>query len=388
MKTELISFLPTNQKQIQKRNFGIDIVRILSMLFIINLHIIYHGGLLFGAKILTFKYNLFLFFVTLFSSGVDIFGMISGFVGFHSHKYSNLIYLLFETFLYNFGIAYAFKKKNPNSVKDLSLYLYPLFISNYWYFNAYFIMYFFLPLINSGINSMDRKGMGIFILSVFFFFSCFNQIRHYSKRLKMDFFCFAGGFRYMWLMILYFYGGYLGRFFQPIHNYNKLFIFLLCCFVLCFTALSRSFIIIYKIKYYKNDDSMIAEYTSPSSVIISICLIIIFCKLDIKSNFIKKAISFFSPLTFGVYLLHNHVLVRNLLIKNNFIYLLKYSSFLSILLEIMQSVKIYIICSFIDYLRFLLFKMFKIRYICIIITNIIRKFGNKILYIFGLLLNN
>lgn len=373
MKSELVSFLQTNQKPIQKRNFGIDIARIISMLCIINLHLIYHGGLLFGAKILTIKYNLFLFFVTIFSSGVDIFGMISGFVGFHSHKFSNLIYLLFETFLYNFGIAYAFKKYHHNYVKDLSVYLYPVLISNYWYFNAYFIMYFFLPLINSGINSMEIKEMGIFILSIFFFFSCFNQIRHYSNRLKMDFFCFAGGFRYMWLLILYFYGGYLGRFFQTIHNNNKCFLFL---------------IIIYKIKNYKNDDNMIGEYTSPSSVIISICFLIIFSKLDIKSNYIKKLFSFFSPLTFGVYLIHNHVLVRNILIKNNYTFLLNYSSFVSILLEIIQSLKIFIICSFIDYLRFLLFKILKIRYICIIIIDLIRIFGNKILYIFQLLLNN
>ena len=388
MKSELVSFLQTNQKPIQKRNFGIDIARIISMLCIINLHLIYHGGLLFGAKILTIKYNLFLFFVTIFSSGVDIFGMISGFVGFHSHKFSNLIYLLFETFLYNFGIAYAFKKYHHNYVKDLSVYLYPVLISNYWYFNAYFIMYFFLPLINSGINSMEIKEMGIFILSIFFFFSCFNQIRHYSNRLKMDFFCFAGGFRYMWLLILYFYGGYLGRFFQTIHNNNKCFLFLICCFILLFSALLRSLIIIYKIKNYKNDDNMIGEYTSPSSVIISICFLIIFSKLDIKSNYIKKLFSFFSPLTFGVYLIHNHVLVRNILIKNNYTFLLNYSSFVSILLEIIQSLKIFIICSFIDYLRFLLFKILKIRYICIIIIDLIRIFGNKILYIFQLLLNN
>ena len=127
----------------ENRNFGIDIGRILAIFFIINHHIIYHGGLLFKTKALSFDNNFLIFFNTIFCSGVNMFGMISGFVGFRSHKFSNLIYLLFQTFIYNYGIAFFFKKTRPKIVKDLNNYLYPLFISDYWYFNAYFTMYFF-----------------------------------------------------------------------------------------------------------------------------------------------------------------------------------------------------------------------------------------------------
>ena len=186
----IISLLSFKVEKNNKRNLGIDFARILSMFFIINHHIIYHGGPLFKTNILSIENNLLLLFNTIFCSGVNIFGMISGYVGFHSHKFSNLIYLLLQTFFYNYGIAFYFKKTKPNTVKDLNHFLYPLFISDYWYFNAYFILYFFLPLFNSGIKSMGKKEMTFFIISNFLLFSCFNQIKHYSRRLKKDFFFF------------------------------------------------------------------------------------------------------------------------------------------------------------------------------------------------------
>ena len=43
-KDHSFSLLPITQEQKRKRNFGIDIARILSIIFIINHHILYHGG--------------------------------------------------------------------------------------------------------------------------------------------------------------------------------------------------------------------------------------------------------------------------------------------------------------------------------------------------------
>ena len=278
----------------------IEIARIIAILFIINHHILFHGGPLSGTKLLSFEYNLLLFFNTLFCSGVNIFGMISGFIGFKSHKFSNLIYYLLQTSLYNFSIAFIFKKIKPKTVKDLNYYLYPLFISDYWYFNAYFILYFFLPLINSGIKSLEKKDMGIFNLSLFLFFSCFNQIKHYSIRLRKDLFSFSNGFSYMWLLILYLFGSYLGKYNKYQIDYNT-FRLTFICFSIPIAALIRNLIIIYKLNNYNTIKGMKVEYTSPSCVIISTCFIIILSRLNIKSIILKKLALFFSPLTFHGY---------------------------------------------------------------------------------------
>ena len=370
------------QKQSNKRNLGIDFARIIAIYLIINHHILYHGGPLFGTKQLTFENNLLIFFNTLFCSGVNIFGIISGFVGYRTHKYSNIIYLLIQTSFYNFGIAYFFKKMKPKTVANLEYFLYPLFITDYWYFNAYFILYFFLPLINMGIQSMDKRGMGIFNLSIFLFFSCFNQIKHYSITLSRDFFNFANGFNYIWLLILYFFGGYFGKYNNVKYKNNEFINILVSFSIILFVTFLRNIIIIYKLKHYNNDNGMKVEYTAPSCVIISISFIIFLSRLNIQATFLQKIISFFSPLTFGVYLIHNHLLVRIYVIKDKYSWLLKYSSFKCILLEFVESLKIFILCSFIDYIRLLLFKIIRIREICIFIQSLLYKIGNRIIFLF------
>ena len=368
-------------KIIRKRNLGIDLLRIIAMFFIINHHIIYHGGPLFGTKILTFENNLLLFFNTILCSGVNMFGMISGFVGFHSHKYSNLIYLFFQTFLYNCCIRFYFKKKKPDVSQDISNFIYPVFRSGYWYFNAYFSLYFFLPLINSGIKAMNKREMEIFVLSIFLLFSCFNQVKHYSTKLNLDFFKFNNGFTYMWLIILYCYGSFFGRFKHNTHNYKFLLNILIYIGISCFVAFLRNIIIIYKLKNNINVDKMRVEYTCPSSVIISICFIIIFSQINIKSKLLQKLISFFSPLTYGIYLIHNHALVLGYIIKNRYLWLLKYNIHKLNLTVFIESSKIFIICIFIDYLRFISFKFFKIRELSTFISNFLGIIGNRIIFI-------
>ena len=336
-------------------------------------------------KIHSFNSYLYLYFNTIFCSGVNIFGMISGFVGFNSHKYSNLMYLLLQTFIYNYLIAFYFKKTRPYVVNDLNHYLYPIFISDYWYFTSYFIMYFFLPLINKGIKNMTKREMEIFNLSLFLFISCFGQIKHYSSRLRIDLFILNNGYCYVWLIILYFFGSYFGRFNNKSHNYNKFLIALVCVFIILIAAYFRNVLLIYKLEHYNYHDNMLVEYTCPSYVIISICFIIMFSKLNVKSNISQKIISFFGPLTFGIYLLHNHVLVRNNIIERKYFWILEYSSFKLLSVEMLESLKIFIICSFIDYIRFLLFKLLRIKQICIFISNLLIKISNGILFLFELL---
>jgi len=125
---------------------------------------------------------------------------------------------------------------------------------------------------------------------------------------------------------------------------------------------------------------MNVDYTAPSSVIIAIIFINIFSDFNIENKYIVKIISFFAPLSFGVYLLHNHVLVRDNIIKNYFLYILKYKSFKLIFGEIYCSIKVFLICSIIDYGRYILFKLLKIRELCILIEKFINFIGSKIIF--------
>ena len=58
LKSIFLININADDKYKKTRNFGIDIARILSMYFLINHHVIYHGGPITGTKILSFENNL------------------------------------------------------------------------------------------------------------------------------------------------------------------------------------------------------------------------------------------------------------------------------------------------------------------------------------------
>ena len=371
----------TNENIVKKiRHYGIDLARIVSIIFIINHHIIYHGGPLFKSNKFSKEFNIFVFLNIISCSGVNIFGMISGFVGFHSHKYSNLLYILLTTIFYSIGIAYFLKNYWIKiKIKDIKHYLYPVFITDYWYVTAYFSMYFLLPIINKGINAIAQKDMKYFLILVFLIFSCLGQIKFYFKRFSSrDIFSFQNGFVFSWLIILYLYGSYFGKFNKNRDKIKKFFYLKYFFFAILF-AFIKTKIILHRLRKYRAFD-MNVDYTSPASVIIGISFINIFSNMNFKNKNIVKIISFFAPLTFGVYLLHNHVLVRNNIIKYYFLWILKYKSYKLVFIEIFCSIKVFLICIIIEYGRYLLFKFCKIREFCILIEKSINFIGSKIIH--------
>ena len=120
----------------------------------------------------------------------------------------------------------------------------------------------------------------------------------------------------------------------------------------------------------KVPNKLLISYISPTMVIQAISLIMFFSKLNINFKWNIKIISFLTPLTFSVQLIHLPLFQSKIkiivilfeyvkLLKRNLIFFKIYG--LSILL--------YLICATIDYFRLLIFKLFKIREICLLIEK-------------------
>ena len=370
-------FLLNNDNQKNMRNYGIDLARIISMFYIVSSHIIYQGGPLFHVKKLSFEHKGHLLLKIIYSSGVNIFGMISGFIGLYSHKYSNLFFHLITTIFYNFLIAILFKNFRPKLINNIIIYLNPIFNSNYWYINEYFKMFFFIKLINKGVISMNFQSMKNFVIILYFIFSIIGIIKNFNKKLLFrDIFSLKVGFSYNWLLILYCYGSYLGKF-KKLNKFNGYYKYL---FMYTFFIVIKYIINVITINIKKIGKVFdIIDYTTPLEVLMSISFIMIFSNMNFKKKLYIKFISFFGPLTFGIYLIHGHYLVMRFIIKNNFLWILKYKNFLIIfLLEIFSSFGIFLFCSLIDFIRDKIFKIFKIKKLCIIIENFIEKTSEKI----------
>ena len=138
------------------RNYGIDLLRIYSMINVVILHSLKIGKIISSNRYSKNYYSASLLETFCFSA-VNTFGMISGYaminMKFNGFK---IILLWFHIFFYQFIFllrdSWFYKKKKLNNMtkRDILFSLFfPAITKSYWYYTCYFCMYFlFLLLIN------------------------------------------------------------------------------------------------------------------------------------------------------------------------------------------------------------------------------------------------
>ena len=76
----------------QKKNYGIDALRMLAMFMVVVLHILAHGGVLNASARLTSQYEAGWFLQSAAFCAVDVFALISGYVWIHAkYRYRNFV---------------------------------------------------------------------------------------------------------------------------------------------------------------------------------------------------------------------------------------------------------------------------------------------------------
>ena len=95
------------------RNPGIDLLRILGMIDIVFFHVMLHGQ---PEKKYKKYYNYFNLILIYTQWHISSFGIISGIVGYKSHKYSNLLYLWLTGVFYSSLIHIFVQQFYPNKI--------------------------------------------------------------------------------------------------------------------------------------------------------------------------------------------------------------------------------------------------------------------------------
>ena len=92
-----------------ERNYGIDLLRLLSMFSIVLLHVLGEGGI--GQAVAPYSKNYYGYLSIRFLNefAVDAYGMISGYVMYRSRpKFSRLMVLWLEVLFYSAGLSVLF----------------------------------------------------------------------------------------------------------------------------------------------------------------------------------------------------------------------------------------------------------------------------------------
>lgn len=354
-----------------KRNYGIDFLRIISMLMVVMLHVLLQGGILDSCTRFSFNYEFAWFLETACICAVNCYALISGFVGIDAQfKYSNIVYLWLQVLFCRVLVAGFFFIFIPGSVTiaELIKAFFPILFSQHWYFNAYLGMFFFIPCFNHIVNTFPKKQIQGLMFIIILLFSFLPTLR------RVDYFCLSNGYSTLWLSLLYLMGAYIKKFqiyklFSPLKAFL---IYFLCIFLSwsskLFIELSAELLFN---KYQKG--VLLITYTSPTILFAAIALLLCFSSLDFSSRG-QRIIAFLAPLSFSVYLIHTHPLVWDFIMSNRFAAFSAFSPVKFIIFTISTVFCIYLLCSFSDLLRFSIFKKIKIKQKCYSLDMFLERF--------------
>ena len=340
-----------------KRNYGIDLLRVVAMLFIVILHSLGKGGVLDAAENSIQWKSAWILEIIAFCA-VDVFAIISGYVSWNKKiKYSKVIILWFQVIFYSLIIVGVANIINPNIVtyNDYIKSFFPLITNRYWYFTAYIGLIIFKPILDVFISRSNKDTLKKIFITFIIAFSFFDII---ANRFLLNF-----GYSAFWLIILYIIGAIISKCEIGKNIKNWHIIIGVCCFILL-TCIGKFYgpgnITFLQTNYnIAISGAMFIDYTSPTILCVAILLVIGFSRMKF-SDFLKKIIKFFSISSFAVYLINTHYIVYNYYTYNKFSFLVNDNIFKIYLIIISFSILFVIISILIDKIRIIIFKVLKI----------------------------
>lgn len=359
----------SNSKSNNEHNYGIDLLRIIAMLYVVILHTLGQGGLLDATNVGTNQY-VFSWFIEVFAfCAVDIFALITGYVNYSDQKkdknYSNYFVIWCQIVFYGVIVTLIFNFIYPEIVtkKDLLEMFFPITNNLYWYFTAYTGLIIIMPLLNAGLRACSKESLKKLFIVLFIVFSIFDSI---TNR-----FAFSKGYSFIWLVIMYLMGAIIKKcdIGKNIKIYHALIGIILCCIIGWYWKIYGNPFYIFDIKVNNN---FLISYTSPVVLLSAMLYLIAFSK--IKFNLIlRKFISFAASSAFAVYILNVQKFIWQYVMKNNFTYLANEPLFTILIHIITFSLLFVIISIFIDYGRRKLFDFLKIKKFANYFTELISK---------------
>lgn len=331
----------------QSRNYGLDLMKIISMMMVIVLHINMHGGVYDALPDGTLKKYIVLFGEIICLCAVNCFAIISGYTGWRSTGIKPFrilkIWGMCAFFSLFFTLSAVYLKVIPFSLKAILLDIFPICSGEYWYITAYVGMYIISPLINKAIQQLDSEIIRkvSFLLIGFVIISSFFGSR---DPLKLN-----EGYSFVWLSIMYFLGGVIGKYrLTERISVKRGVLYLVLCDATAFIAYVVSHFIIKNNRY--EDAIPVLRYDGFFMILNAIFMLAIFEKIrfsENKKNIIEKII----PFNLGVYVIHVNPIVWDYITKERFVFVTEYNSFLIVIMTILLTLLIYNICIFIEFLR-------------------------------------
>lgn len=357
-------------------NYGIDLLRCLSMFMILVLHIFNQGGVITAVqKTSQNGWNYYLCWGVRFAclGAVNIYGMISGYVMLNSSfKPRRLFSLWLQVVFIAVTICVLTQIFFPGRMLKEYWLKSALPVSQrlYWYFTCYTGVFLLSPVINRGIRALtDKQATGLLLSCIVLF--CVVATIGYAN--YGDAFYLVGGYSVLWLLVLYVIGACLKKtdLLTCTKTWKLLLVMLICLGVSCVWYFC-------KLPAFMGESKEVAlKFINPFMLAFDICLFVLLARAEFRSTILKKILCFVAPLTFSVYLLHLHPVVWTYL-KNSFLFVAKFPAWAQLPFVLGVAIAIFAVGILLDWLRSLLFRLLHVEKFCAWAEKVLRKCAEKI----------
>lgn len=252
---------------------------------VLNLNAVISGIFILGGKI-----------------GVDIFVLISGYFMVMSteFKFSKPIKLWLQVFMYSVSIFAVVCLRNPDffTAPRLVKELFPIGFNRWWFASTYFVMLLFSPFLNALLRSINQKQHIILMTLCVVLWSFLGVLNLYKFQLS----------NLLLFFMLYTIAAYI-RLYKNDVRVNKKIAACIALITLCVDAFMQVALSVFgkEIPLLKSYVIPLRLESSPFTLIISVCLLLIFKDINIKNS---RVINTISSATFGVYLIHDNKYMR------------------------------------------------------------------------------
>jgi len=323
------------------RQSNIELLRILSMIAVLYGHGVgFVLGLPSADDIGNQPYTSFfqIIFSTVFTCGVNVFILISGWFGIQASRQGiykflfQIIFLLWAIYLF-----FVIVGKTSLSIEGIKI---SLGLTNgYWFIMGYLGLYILSPILNTFVEHVSKKQFQTLLISFYAFQCYFSWLTNYVNY-------FAG------YSIVLFCGLYLtARYFRnyPIISLNKYSGRILICVILL-----TSIIVLVSLYFFDHASHML-RYDSPIIIFESLCILLFFNKM----SFQNKIINWFAASCFAVYIIHFNPFVFSYFINVAKIIDSTFSNISYIFMIVFFLVSVFLICVLIDQLRIIAWNYLK-----------------------------
>ena len=298
------------------RMANIELLRIIAMVMVVIMHFLYHSGSLMEVESPLSSVRVIGTLLEMFCLvAVNTYVFISGYFGVKgTFKPSKAVALLCQIWFYSLLIPFVLSAigvptigymEGRFNVYGLAQYFFPIETEHYWFATAYFMLYLLTSVLGAAVKAMSKRQLQITLGGLVILFSAVKSISPIAFTVDKY------GYDLAWFICVYLVAAYFslyGSIFFEKRGWLIYAVSMTVCFgiqmlmwLLC--QRSTSFAYYFTVPFHYN---FILCLTG------AVGLFYGFLKIRIKEGRLAEIIRKLGTLSFGIYLLHEHIDLRSL----------------------------------------------------------------------------